>query len=179
MGATAGVASGDEADDSGSFDDALADDETSSREDVAAGSALEPSAETMALPGSPGTAAADLSFELPPAPVNNGTISWTGLAPAEPAFEAATTTPIETTNETTNAAPIEAAVGRPAQVEPTTSEAAVVASEATNTTEATDATDAAATATEAAEPTEKKVVWSSSPSERYTSFGSGPRRDDY
>jgi len=176
MGATAGVASGDEADDSGSFDDALADDETSSREDVAAGSALEPSAETMALPGSPGTAAADLNFELPPAPVNNGTISWTGLAPAEPALEAATTTPIETTNETTNAAPIEAAVDRPAQVEPTTSEVAVVAPEATNTTEAT---DAAATATEAAEPTEKKVVWSSSPSERYTSFGSGPRRDDY
>jgi hypothetical protein len=166
MGATAGVATGDEADDSGSFDEALSDDEASAREDVAAGSALEQSAETIELPGSPGTAAADLTFDLSPAPMGNGTISWTGLAPAAAPIETSSAAPIEAPAET----PIEAATERPAQVEPTAPDATVVA---------TDATEPAATAAAAADPAEKKVVWSSSPSERYTSFGSGPRRDDY
>jgi ribonuclease E len=170
MGATAGVATGDEADDSGSFDEALSDDEASAREDVAAGSALEQSAETIELPGSPGTAAADLTFDLSPAPMGNGTISWTGLAPAAAPIETSSAAPIEAPAETPAETPIEAATERPAQVEPTAPDATVVA---------TDATEPAATAAAAADPAEKKVVWSSSPSERYTSFGSGPRRDDY
>ena len=89
-------------------------------------------------------------IDLSPPPQSSGSISWTGLSAPEPA-------PSE-----------------PALVEPSPSEAArsedappVAAAEASEPPSGAEA------------PAEKKVVWSSSPPDRFTTFGGNTRRDDY
>ena len=117
------------------------------------GAELRPAGEQMSLQMQP-EAASPVADDLAPPPVAPAPVqvSWTGLAP-----------------------PVEAAVSavtEPTVPEPTLPEAAI--SEPTSTAEP------AAEVESTAPPAEKKVVWSSSPSNSTISFGPGysSRRDD-
>ena len=133
--------------------------------------------------------------EIPPPPTN-GQISWTGLAPAPPteaavtdAVTADTAVPTETAISAETAMPAETAT----PTETATPAAAAVPTalaESAPTAEVTTSTEAAASPTvpveaassaagESSSAEEKKVVWSSSPSARLSSFGNDARRDDY
>ena len=118
--------------------------------------------EPQSAPQGDATEAAPRSTEaardLPPPPQNTTSISWTGLSapePTETASEpsASTTTPDESQ--------------QPVTAEPPSA------------SNAPSAVDAPSVAAETAATGEKKVVWSSSPPDRYSSFGGGTRRDDY
>ena len=108
----------------------------------------------------------DVAPELPPPPQSSSSISWTGLSTPEPT---------ETVPEaSTSMTPSQTRAADDSQ-QPT----AVVAD---TTPPASSTSPAAVTPPVAADTTasaEKKVVWSSSPPDRYSSFGSGTRRDDY
>lgn len=164
-GAAAGVAAGElETDESlGSYDDGPTDDENSPTLEASGSAGAD-------LSGAPGTTATDLHFDLPPAPVGNGTISWTGFAAPEPTAEASAAATAQMSPEPAPLASVEVPQAQPPALTPTEPVAAETPIEATSANEID---------TSNAETTEKKVVWSSSPSERYTSFGSGTRRDDY
>ena len=119
--------------------------------------------EPQSAPQSDSTEAAPYSTEaaldLSPPPQSSTSISWTGLSAPEP----------------TDTAP-EPSASSPTAVEPSSPVVEETQPPASNTPIAAEAppitADTAATG-------EKKVVWSSSPPDRYSSFGSGTRRDDY
>jgi ribonuclease E len=117
-------------------------------------------------------------IDLSPPPQSSGSISWTGLsAPESAAGETAVVEPSRS----------EAASGEPARREtpsvaappvaaPPVTPAPVVAPVAAPPVAAAEASEPPSGA-EA--PAEKKVVWSSSPPDRFTTFGGNTRRDDY
>ncbi len=106
----------------------------------------------------------EVALELPPPPQNTTRISWTGLSAPEPTE----TAPTETASEPS--------ASSPTAVEPSSPVAEETPPSASNTPIAAEAPPVTA---DAAATGEKKVVWSSSPPDRYSSFGSGTRRDDY
>jgi ribonuclease E len=100
------------------------------------------------------------AFELPQPPQNTGSISWTGLSAPEPAAAPPPAAPAAVSDEAEAAAPPAAPTQTVAPSQPA-------------------APTQTQSAAETAASSEKKVVWSSSPPDRYSSFGSGTRRDDY
>lgn len=123
-------------------------------------------------------------IDLSPPPQNTGSISWTGLSAPEPAAgetadvepsrsDAASNEPARREMPSVEATPTEAtAPTAPPVVAPPVVAAPVAAAPVA----AAEASEAPAGA-EA--PAEKKVVWSSSPPDRFTTFGGNTRRDDY
>jgi len=110
------------------------------------------------------------AFDLPQPPQNTGSISWTGLSASEPAAAPPSAAPPAVSHEAEAAAPPTS----PTQtVEPTQSAAP------TQPVAPAQPESPTPSVSETAASTEKKVVWSSSPPDRYSSFGSGTRRDDY
>jgi hypothetical protein len=151
--AGAGLAGGAAPESSGDSDDAFNDPENSVDEAARSEPAL------GELGGAPGTAAADLAYEPPPP--TTGSFGWTGLTSAE-------SPPLDPAPPSEAAPLVETPVTRPDATPDTTPDAMPVAT-------SPEPPIAAPTET----PTEKKVVWSSSPSSGYSSFGGGSRRDDY
>jgi ribonuclease E len=114
-----------------------------------------------------------MAVDVPPPPPVNAQISWTGLAPAEPAEQ----TSVVQAEAEARAPEIQAPEIQAAEIqaaEPRIAEAAVAAGPAADL-------DAPVTppapASESIPGGEKKVVWSSGPSSGSSSFGSGTRRD--
>jgi ribonuclease E len=141
-------------------------------------------AERAATPGDAQDAAPQSVLDLVPPPPRDAAagISWTGLAPAEPAPQTAPLTqepdaaPVDTAPVDT--APVEAAAQE--AVEPV---AAVAAPEtAPETAASADPSTAPEAAPEAAKPAAAeptRVVWSSSPTSYGPSSSGSSRRDDY
>jgi ribonuclease E len=133
-------------------------------------------ADAAAAESTPAATAAPVAataVDVPPPPPVNSQISWTGLAPAEPAEQ-----PSAVQAEADAQAPDTQAA------EPRVAASAVAATQVAETrvaeTPAADLDTPVAADAPAAEPLsggEKKVVWSSGPSSSSSSFGSGTRRD--
>jgi hypothetical protein len=126
-----------------------------------------------ATPAATAAPVAATAVDVPPPPPVNSQISWTGLAPAEPAEQ-----PSAVQAEADAQAPDTQAA------EPRVAASAVAATQVAETrvaeTPAADLDTPVAADAPAAEPLsggEKKVVWSSGPSSSSSSFGSGTRRD--
>jgi ribonuclease E len=119
------------------------------------------------------------AIDLPPPPQNTASISWTGLSAPEPAGTAQEpSAPTTTSHEAPR--PLVADTLPVAMDTPPVAAETSVASQTPVAAETPPcATDTPPVATDSSASTEKKVVWSSSPPDRYSSFGSGTRRDDY
>jgi ribonuclease E len=112
------------------------------------------------------------AFDLPQPPQNTGSISWTGLSASEPAAAPPPAAPPAVSHEAEAAAPPASPTQTVAPSQPLASTQTVEPSQPVTPPQAQSAAETAASS-------EKKVVWSSSPPDRYSSFGSGTRRDDY
>ena len=132
------------------------------------GDAIIDTAESTATTEVTGDAGRAASAELPPPPATVQ-ISWTGLAAPESA--AVKTAPAIAT-EASHEATTDVAAGTQATAEP------AIAADTPAAAETPAAPESSAPAATAADG-EKKMVWSSSPTKGYSSFGSGTRRDDY
>lgn len=113
---------------------------------------------------------AEAALDLPPLPQSSGSISWTGLSDPEPTES----TPAPSASATTTVEPPPAAAETPPSVLMPPADSTTPAA-----TETPPAVDTPPAAVDTTTPSEKKVVWSSSPPDRYSSFGGGTRRDDY
>jgi ribonuclease E len=112
------------------------------------------------------------AFDLPQPPQNTGSISWTGLSASEPAAAPPPAAPPAVSHEAEAAAPPASPTQTVAPSQPLASTQTVEPTQPVTPPQAQSAAETAASS-------EKKVVWSSSPPDRYSSFGSGTRRDDY
>ena len=110
---------------------------------------------------------------LSPPPQSSGSISWTGLSAPEPAPSEATRGEVVRSESVRHETP---SVEAPPVAAPPVAPAPVVAPVAAPPVAAAEASEPPSGA-EA--PAEKKVVWSSSPPDRFTTFGGNTRRDDY
>ncbi|MBU6378077.1 MAG: Rne/Rng family ribonuclease [Gammaproteobacteria bacterium] len=143
-------------------------------------------AESRATPTAGVAETPSAEMEPPPPPLN-GQISWTGRAPAEPVAAVAGAVEVAPAVEAAPIATVEVApaieVAPAVEVVPAVdvmpsaaAPEAPAAADAPPEANATAAAEAAPTA-DAGAAGEKKVVWSSSPSSNYSSFGGGTRRD--
>ena len=112
-------------------------------------------------------------IDLSPPPQSSGSISWTGLSAPEPAPSEATRGEVVRSESVRHETP---SVEAPPVAAPPVAPAPVVAPVAAPPVAAAEASEPPSGA-EA--PAEKKVVWSSSPPDRFTTFGGNTRRDDY